>query len=141
MNGLAKLCFYITIATFLGFFVIEAILWMNPLVYGLLLPQLNPGLETEPATQAEILKALFVNQGLYNLMAAAGGIAALLFLKREKTETGIAFLVFTCVFGIVAALTLLSTTHAYALGLAQLVFPSVTLASLAVQFGATARLG
>jgi len=54
---------------------------MNPFVYGILLPQLNPGVGVEASLQAAILKALFVNQAMYNLMAAAGGVVALIFLK------------------------------------------------------------
>jgi putative membrane protein len=84
-------------------------------------------LTVDQATQAAVLRALFINQGVYNLMAAVAGMTALYFIKRGDTATGNAFVVYTCLFGMVAAATLILSTHAYALGAAQLAFPAVTL--------------
>ncbi|MBR1218043.1 DUF1304 family protein [Bradyrhizobium sp. U87765 SZCCT0131] len=133
MTSLTRASIYVTIATFFGFFIIEAVLWTYPIVYGTLLPQLNPGMAVEPATQAVVLKALFINQGFYNLMAAAGGVAGVLLLDRGQTEAGLAFIVFCSIFAVVAAATLLLSTQAYLLGFVQLVFPALTLSTIALR--------
>jgi putative membrane protein len=130
VSGWSRLFVGLTIATFLGFFLIEAVVWRWPLTYQTLLPQLNPGLTISAQTQARVLQALFVNQGVYNLMVAAGGIAGWLMVRRGRIGLGRSFVLQTCLFGVGAALTLLATTHAYALGLFQLVCPGVALALL-----------
>ncbi len=128
MNGVTRVFVYLTIVTFLGFFLIEALLWTWPLVYEILLPQLNPELSFAPADQAQILRALFINQGAYNLLVAAAGVSGLVLISRGQVETGRSFLVYTCLFGVGAAITLLATTHAFVLGAFQLIGPVVALA-------------
>ena len=130
MSRTTKLFAYFTIATFLAFFVIEAVLWTWPLVYGILLPQLNPANALPLPEQAEVLRALFINQGLYNLLAAAGGGTGLFLVSRGRVEAGRLFVTYNFVFAIGAAVTLLASTHAYVLGVAQAAFPVLGLVLL-----------
>lgn len=121
---------WITIATFLGFFVVEALIWNLPFVSALLVPQLNPALAYPVQDQARTLAALFVNQGVYNLMVALGGIAGVVFIRSGRAEVGRFFVVYTCLFALGAAITLLLSTHAYILGAVQAAFPIAALISL-----------
>lgn len=130
MTNLTRLLTLVMIATYLGFFVVEAILWTVPFVHRILLPQLNPGLAYPAATQVAVLRALFVNQGVYNLLLGIGGVAGLKLWKHGEARAGQVLISFLSLFAIGAALTLLVTTHAYLLGVVQLVVPVALLRSL-----------
>lgn len=130
MSRLTNIVVGVTIATFLGFFIIEALLWTWPLAYQLLLPQLNPGLGYPLAEQADTLRALFINQGVYNLMVAIGGIAGLVMANGSNPVAGRLLVRYTCLFALGAAVTLLATTEAYALGILQGLFPLAALLML-----------
>jgi putative membrane protein len=127
MNKTTEIFVIITIATFWAFFLVEAPLWMWPFVHEMLIPQLNPDLRFPTTDQAETLRALFINQGIYNLMVAIGGVAGIFLVRRGRVELGRGLVVYTCLFAIGAAVTLLLTTEAYLLGVVQIVFPSVAL--------------
>lgn len=130
MKPLTNIFVCMTIATFLGFFVVEVLVWTWPFTYQLLVPQLNPGLSYPLAEQAETLRALFVNQGAYNLMVAIGGIVGLIKIKGRDPVIGRALIKYTCLFAIGAAITLLTSTEAYALGILQALFPIAALLML-----------
>lgn len=130
MTNLTRLLTFVMIATYLGFFVVEAVLWTMPFVHRILLTQLNPGLGYPTATQVEVLRVLFVNQGVYNLLLGIGGAAALNFCKHGEVRAGQILIGFLGLFAIGAALTLLVTTSAYLLGFVQLVVPVVLLRSM-----------
>ena len=129
MSNLSRLLIVAVIATFFGFFLVEALLWRVSLVNALLLPQLNPGLAVPAETQIPVLTSLFQNQGAYNLMMGAGGVWALR-LAAVDHPAGRTMLRFLCLFAIGAAVVLLATTHAYALGIVQLAFPLAALAAM-----------
>ncbi|MDZ5450512.1 DUF1304 family protein [Labrys sp. ZIDIC5] len=113
--------------TYFAFFLVEAVLWMWPPVHNFLLPQLNSGLDYPVSEQALILRTLFVNQGVYNLMLGLAGIAGLILVARGKVEPGLTLIKFACLFALGAAGILLTTTSAYVLGIVQALFPMFAL--------------
>lgn len=127
ITAATRLFVYLTITTFFGFFLIEAILWTYPFVYNLLLPQLNPSLTYPNDVQATVLSALFVNQGVYNLLFGLGGVGGLLLVRAGHRDSGRALICFVCIAAVLAAITLLLTTSAYLLGVVQLLFPAIAL--------------
>lgn len=130
MSRTSRILFLITLVTFLGFFVIEALLWTMPWVQNLLLPQLNPGLAYPAAVQGQILRSLFVNQGVYNLLLALGGCAALMAERRGDLRLATMAVGYFSLVAIGAAVTLLMSTHAYGLAVLQALFPMMALVSL-----------
>lgn len=130
MTNLTRMLLGVMIATYLGFFLVEALLWTLPWVHDLLLPQLNPGLPYPAGVQVEILEALFRNQGVYNLLLGLGGVYGLHLWKLGSLEAGVALLTFLCLFAVGAGLTLLATTDAYLLGAAQVAIPLAALPSM-----------
>lgn len=130
MTNRTRLLTGLMIATYLGFFLVEAVLWTIPWVNAILLPQLNPSLDYAPPMQVDVLRALFINQGVYNLLLALGGVMGLRLWARGDVRAAQALLRFLAIFAIGAAVTLLLTTHAYLLGAVQLVVPIVLLPSL-----------
>ena len=94
-------------------FVVEAFLWMNPLVHSFVLNKQNISVDVELYDQALILKVLFINQGFYNLMLAIGGILGFVLIFKGKESEGQLLLGYMCVFASVAALVLLVTAKAY----------------------------
>ncbi|MBP2277054.1 DUF1304 family protein [Sphingomonas sp. PL20] len=117
----------VTTATYFAFFLVETVLWMWPPVHNFLLPQLNWGLDYPAKEQARILRTLFVNQGVYNLMLGLAGIAGLMLVTRGKVEPGLTLIKFACLFALGAAGILLTTTSAYVLGTVQALFPMFAL--------------
>ena len=130
MSRTTTTAFAITLATFVGFFLIEALLWTLPLVQTLLLPQLNPGLDFPAADQGAILRSLFINQGVYNLLLALGGAGALVAARRGELRIARIAVAYFSLVALGAALTLFLTTDAYALAALQALFPALTLLSL-----------
>lgn len=130
MTNRTRLLTSLMIATYLGFFLVEAVLWTVPWVNAILLPQLNPGLDYAPPMQVDVLRALFINQGAYNLLLALGGVMGLRLWARGEVRSAQVLLRFLALFAIGAAVTLLLTTHAYLLGAVQLIVPVVLLPSL-----------
>jgi len=111
MNVLTKTLTYIVIIVHLLFFILEAVLWMNPLVNNLLIDLLNNPVSTDHPTQALVLKNLFINQGFYNLFLVIGGVAGLYQLKKSNDTAGYAL--FLCFAGVSAGIVLACSTKAY----------------------------
>jgi len=114
MTSGAKVFVGLVIAFHVLAFVAEAILWMSPAVHGIAVARLNPGLQIDVLQQAAVLRALFINQGFYNLLLALGGLGGLVLLGRGHREAGVALVRYACVFAVGAGLVLLATTSAYA---------------------------
>jgi len=113
MNTTTKILVYVVIIVHLLFFILEAVLWMNPLVYNLLIDLLNNPVTSDHPTQALVLKHLFINQGFYNLFLVLGGVAGLYQVKKRNEVVGYTLILFLCFAGIGAGIVLASATKAY----------------------------
>ena len=110
MSAIALACLWIVILFHTGAFIAEAFLWMRPALHRGMIRKVNPTLEIDPADQARATRILMINQGVYNLMIALGGIAALV----VGGEAGTALAVYVFVFALAAGATLAFTTVAFA---------------------------
>ncbi len=115
----ARVLIVIVILTYLAFFLLEAICWMMPLIYNILVPLLDNPVDLPVPVQAITLRNLFVNQGFYNLFIACGGIYGLLQVKRGSFVMGYAFILFACISAVGAGLVLAFTTKAWLLATLQ----------------------
>jgi putative membrane protein len=113
MNRLTKPLVLFVVVFHLLVFVVEAFLWMRPGIHGIVLARLSDSLKVDPHEQALILKALFINQGFYNLFLAVAGIAGLALLKRGKAPAGYALIGYMCLSAAGAGLVLALSTTAY----------------------------
>lgn len=121
LNQLTKNLISLVIFTFFMFFILEALFWMQPFVYNLLLKWLNnPTSNLGNELQALVLKKLFINQGFYNLFFAIGGIVGLYLIKKNRT-TGYPLVLFVCFASIGAGIVLGLTSKAYILAFLQIV--------------------
>jgi putative membrane protein len=103
----------------LMFFVLEALLWMQPQVHTLLITLLNNPVSSDTQTQALTLKNLFVNQGFYNLFLAGSGIWGFSLVKKGQYAAGYALLLTLCFSAAGAGIVLALTTKAYVLAFFQ----------------------
>jgi len=121
MNKLTQSLVIFVIFDFLMFFILEAIFWMNPFVYNLLLDWFNnPPASLGYEMHALVLKKLFINQGFYNLFFAIGGIAGLIQLKKNLVA-GYTLLLLVCFAAFGAGIVLAITSNAYLLAFLQAV--------------------
>ena len=127
MPAFARIVVGLLVLLHLVIFVFEAMLWLSPAVYALALPKLNPGLEHPLAQQAQVLRALFINQGTYNLLVAAGAALGLILVGRQRREAGLALIRFTATIAMCAGIVLAMSTVAYGLATAQAAVGSLTL--------------
>jgi putative membrane protein len=118
MNAVAKVLVVLLIVAHVAFFAGEALLWLNPAVHGFALPKLNPGVDAPAALQAQVLRTLFINQGVYNLMLALGGAVGLALANRNAAG-GVTLVRFVCAFAVGAGVTLGLSTQAYAAAVLQ----------------------
>jgi putative membrane protein len=110
----------------LMFFVLEALLWMNPFVYNILLGFLDNKVSLSFPVQALTLKNLFINQGCYNLFLSISGIIGLNMVSRKKYQQGYALILFLCFCGFGAGVTLSLSTKAYLLAIVQAIPAAIT---------------
>jgi putative membrane protein len=109
----------LVIVVHLMFFILEALFWMQPVVYTVLLDFLaNPVTVSYPA-QALTLKSLFINQGFYNLFIAIAGLTGLRMISRGNLIEGYVLILFLCFCGFGAGLVLACSTKAYMLAFLQ----------------------
>lgn len=134
MKLTVKILVIFVIIVHLMFFLLEAIIWMNPLVYQTLITLLNNPVSLDDATQATTLKNLFVNQGFYNLFLAISGIAGLYFVGKGKFTVGYTLILFLCFAGTGAGIVLAFSTKAYLLALIQGVSAAVTFSKVLPYF-------
>jgi putative membrane protein len=113
MNSLSRGLVAFVVLFHLGAFVLEAVLWMEPVVYERVLGRLTDTTTIELREQALILRALFINQGFYNLFLASGGIAGFVGLARGHAAVGRALIQYMCLFALGAGLVLAASTRAY----------------------------
>jgi putative membrane protein len=109
------------IVVHLMFFILEAMFWMQPLVYSILLVFLDNHVALDFPTQALTLKNLFVNQGFYNLFLALAGIVGWRMLSRGDRPSGYLLMLLLCLCGCGAGMVLAFSTKAYILAFFQAV--------------------
>ncbi len=109
MSTIALFCLLFVILFHALAFVGEAFLWMRPALHRGMIRKVNPGLDMDPADQARVTRILMINQGVYNLMIALGGIAALM----TPGAAGTALATYVFAFAIAAGATLAFTTVAF----------------------------
>jgi putative membrane protein len=119
VNRLATIVFGLVIGVHLAFFAGEALLWSSPVVQHFVLPQLNPGLSVPERVQAEVLRALFFNQGFYNLFVSFGGLVGIVLIARGRVPAGVTLVRFVSAFAFGAGLVLMASTSAIAGGAVQ----------------------
>lgn len=137
MNLLAIVFSVVTVFVHLSVFVIESLLWLNPVVHERALTKLNAPTEAGFYEQAQMLEVLFFNQGFYNLFVALGGVAGLVLYRLGKPQQGITLVCNMCLFAFGASLVLAYSTVAY-LGAVLQGLPPL-LALLGLYFGSGVR--
>src|ERR1700712_3015394 len=111
LNRFTKALIVFVIFDFFIFFVLEAVFWMQPFVYNLLLAWFNnPPASLGYEMHALVLKKLFINQGFYNLFFCLGGLSGLYQLKKNKVA-GYGLILFVCFAAIGAGLVLAATSN------------------------------
>lgn len=121
IDKLTKAIVILVIIIHLMFFILEAIFWLNPLVYNVLLVFLDNPVKLDYPTQAIVLKNLFINQGFYNLFLALAGILGFYEIKKGNSTIGYTLIMFLCFCGFGAGIVLAFSTKAYALAFLQAV--------------------
>ncbi len=127
MNPIAAIFSIVTILVHIVVFVGESFLWMNPAVHERVLGRLDSQIDVSLFEQAQILQALFLNQGFYNLFVALGGIAGWILYRTGKTEAGIALITYMCFFALGAGVVLALSIGAYAGAVVQALPPCLAL--------------
>jgi putative membrane protein len=123
-NRFTKALVIFVVFDFFMFFILEAIFWMQPFVYTILLEMFNnPPKSLDFSMHALVLKKLFINQGFYNLFFALGGLAGLYYVNKNKA-VGYALLSLVCFSATGAGIVLAVTSKAYILAFFQ-AFPAV----------------
>lgn len=97
----------------LAVFVVEAFLWMHPAIHGVALAKLNDVHSIAPMEQAHVLRALFVNQGFYNLFLACTAIIGVMRTRAGDSRVGYALMRAACFAAAGAGIVLALTTTAY----------------------------
>lgn len=130
LNVLTKSLVIFVIFDFFMFFVLEAIFWMQPFVYTILLEMFNnPPKSLDFSMHALVLKKLFINQGFYNLFFALGGILGLHYVNKNKA-VGYALISFICFSAFGAGVVLAVTSKAYILAFLQAAPAAIALAKV-----------
>ena len=119
MKGFTKGLVIIVIIVHCLFFLLEAILWMRPAVYTILITLLNNPVKLEYPLQALVLRNLFINQGFYNFFLVCAGLAGLYLIAKGKQAAGYTLLLFMCFAGAGAGIVLAFSTTAYLLAFLQ----------------------
>jgi putative membrane protein len=112
MNHFAKAMVLFVVAFHAALFVVEAVLWMHPGVHEFALHRLAIKTTLDLPGQALVLRALFVNQGFYNLFLASAGIAGLSFLGRGNAPVGHTLIIYMCMSAAGAGIALGASTPA-----------------------------
>ncbi|WP_162996267.1 DUF1304 family protein [Mucilaginibacter celer] len=119
MNRTTKILVAIVIIVHFLFFLLEAVLWMQPLVNEPLLLLLNNPVSSSFELQAVTLRNLFINQGFYNLFIMFAGVSGMALVTRRKYSSGYALILFLCFCGTGAGIVLACSTKAYLLAAGQ----------------------
>jgi|UPI00068F629F putative membrane protein len=126
-NRFTKALVIFVVFDFFMFFILEAIFWMQPFVYNILLEMFNnPPKSLNFSMHALVLKKLFINQGFYNLFFALGGLAGLFYINKNKA-VGYALILLVCFSATGAGIVLAVTSKAYILAFLQAVPAAVAL--------------
>lgn len=132
MNLLTAIFSIITIVVHVLVFIVESVLWLNPVVHERVLGRLGSSFDLSLFEQAQILEALFFNQGFYNLFLALGGIAGWVLYKKGRTESGLVLIAYMCFFALGAGFVLALSTGAYAGAIVQGLPPLLALLGMAL---------
>lgn len=130
INRTTKMLVFFILFVHLLFFLLEAILWMQPFVYNILIELLDTKTAVDYPTQAQVLKSLFINQGFYNLFLVVGGLFGLISLKKNRHSQGYALLLLFCFSAAGAGIVLAFSTKAYVLAFLQAVPAIITFARI-----------
>ena len=114
------------IAVHFMFFILEAVFWMQPFVYNILLDFLNNPVDLAHPVQAITLRNLFINQGFYNLFLVIAGLKGLHLLSQKKYAVGYGLILFLCFAGVGAGIVLACSTKAYLLAIVQGIPAAIT---------------
>jgi putative membrane protein len=121
MNWTTKALVSFVVLVHLMFFVLEAIFWMQPAIYSILLGFLDNPVSSDYPTQALTLRNLFINQGFYNLFLATTGLMGLALTNKEPRAPGFLLILVLCFCGFGAGIVLAFSTKAYVLAILQAV--------------------
>lgn len=135
----ARTLVLIVIIVHLMFFILEALFWMRPEIYKILLGLLDNQVDLSYPVQALTLKRLFINQGCYNLFLAIGGLYGLRLARSGRYIAGYTLILFLCFCGIGAGLVLAGSTIAYILAIGQAVPALAALAMVLPYFKLASR--
>jgi len=140
MKGTTGILMAILIFVHFMFFLLEAILWMQPEVHTILIGLLDNPVVSNNQLQALTLKNLFINQGFYNLFLVGAGLAGWRFVKAGNTTAGFTLLLFLCVAATGAGIVLACSTKAYLLATLQAVPAAIAFFRLYPSFKNSLRL-
>jgi putative membrane protein len=135
LTAATKALLVFVIVFHLAAFALEAVFWMQPAVYGFALSRVTDANTLDPQQQALVLRALFVNQGFYNLFLACAGGYGLRLLARGNTAAGYALVTCMCAFALGAGIVLAATTRAYVGAVFQSLPAAIALSMLARRRG------
>jgi putative membrane protein len=127
MRRWPKLLIWFVIIFHFAAFVLEAFLWMQPGIYQAVLPRLTNRASPPALEQALVLRALFVNQGFYNLFLALAGVSGMVLSRRGHRPAGHALCCYMCLSALGAGIVLALSTRAYAGAFLQAVPSAVAL--------------
>jgi putative membrane protein len=128
IKGPARLLVNFVVLVHLVFFLLEAVLWMQPAVYTPLIKLLDNPVSTAYPLQALVLKNLFINQGFYNLFVAGAGLGGQWLASHGRLSAGSALVLFMCIAATGAGVVLACSTNAYLLAAVQALPAAVTFA-------------
>jgi putative membrane protein len=120
-RGVTRGLVIVVMIVHLLFFLLEAVFWMQPRVYNVLLGFLNNPVTLGYPVQALTLRNLFINQGFYNLFLVFAGLTGLHLVDKGKYPAGYALILFLCSAGVGAGIVLALTTKAFILAFLQAV--------------------
>ncbi|MEO6282929.1 MAG: DUF1304 family protein [Dyadobacter sp.] len=115
ISGRTGLLINIVVIVHLMFFLLEAVLWMQPAVYSPLIVLLDNPVSSPYPLQALVLKNLFINQGFYNLFLVGAGLAGQWLVYKGRSSAGLALILFMCFAATGAGIVLAASTKAYLL--------------------------
>lgn len=113
LNRLATSLVIFSIVFHFLVFLVEALLWMQPAIHEPVLTRLLHSELGSLHDQAQLLSAVLVNQGFYNLFLALAGTVGLVLQRRGHAAAGHALVVYMCLSAAAAGLVLACSTPAY----------------------------
>jgi uncharacterized membrane protein len=113
MSRLIKALVWFVVLFHFAVFVAEAFLWMTPAIYEPALGRLGVPAAVDLHEQALTLRALFLNQGFYNLFLSGSGLVGLIVTQRGNPIAGHTLVRYACISALGAGIVLGASTAAY----------------------------